>query len=55
MIVLLLRSNEFACRSVEFRMYEFGILRKEHLTWRYVESLILQRNSVHEVAYLPTH
>ena len=38
MIVLLLHLNEFACRSVEFHMWEFGILCEEDLTRRYVGS-----------------
>ena len=39
MIVLRIRLNEFACRSIEFHMWEFGILCEEYLTWRYVGSL----------------
>jgi hypothetical protein len=45
--------TEFVCRSVEFRTWEFGIVCEEYLTRQYVESLILQRISVYDVAYHP--
>jgi hypothetical protein len=46
---------EFVCQSIGFLTGEFGIIYEECLTRRYIESLILQRNSVYDVAYLLTH
>ncbi len=47
--------NEFVCQSIEFLPWEFGILCEEDMTWWYIESLILQWNSIYNVAYLPMH
>ncbi len=55
MRILRLLLMKLVCRSVEFLTWEFSILCEEHLTRWYVESLILCRNSVYDVANLPMH